>query len=161
MNYKEKLDEIRALVFGKEEKLAEEAPMEQEAAPSEEAPKPVYVTAEQFSAMKDEMESFKSDTMEILSKLTEMINSTEKNKVPTEMAEEPKEEVELKEEVKEEVIEEKVEELSAPKGGEALIHDPEGLVSNRVKTKLAAGRKKTTEDIVFEALANAGVWNQG
>ena len=153
MNYKEKLDEIKALVFGKEEKLMEEAPMEepkQEAAP-EEAPKPMYVTVEQFASMKDEVESFKSDITEMLSKLTEMINSTEKNKVPQELSEEVAEEV--IEEVKEEV------ELSA-QGGEPIVHDPEGLVSQRVKTKLSAGRKKTTEDIVFEALANAGVWNR-
>lgn len=160
MNYKEKLDEIKALVFGREEKLMEEAPMEEskEAAPEE--PKPMYVTAEQFASMKDEVESFKNDITEMLSNFAEMINATDKNKVPQELSEEVKEEEVEKEEVMEALSEEAEVELSKQEGGQPLVHDPEGLVSQRVKTKLAAGRKKTTEDIVFEALANAGVWNR-
>jgi hypothetical protein len=161
MNYKEKLDEIKALVFGKEEKLMEEAPVEEskEAAP-EEAPKPMYVTAEQFSSMKDEIESFKSDITEMLSSFAEMINATDKNKVPQELSEEVKEE-EVKEEESMEALSAEAEvELSKQEGGQPLVHDPEGLVSQRVKTKLSGGRRKTTEDVVFEALANAGVWNR-
>jgi hypothetical protein len=159
MNYKEKLDEIKALVFGREEKLMEEAPMEEskEAAPEE--PKPMYVTAEQFASMKDEVESFKNDITEMLSNFAEMINATDKNKVPQELSEEVVEEKE-EELVPEELSAEAEVELAKQEGGQPLVHDPEGLVSQRVKTKLAAGRKKTTEDIVFAALADAGVWNR-
>ena len=158
MNYKEKLDEIKALFF-KEEKLMEEAPMEEpkkEAAPEE--PKPMYVTAEQFASMKDEVESFKNDITEMLSNFAEMINATEKNKVPQELSEEVAEEV--KEEVVEELSAEAEVELAKQEGGQPLVHDPEGLVSQHVKTKLSGGRKRTTEDIVFEALAQSGVWNR-
>lgn len=145
MDYKQKLDEIKALVFGKEKveevELAEEV---KEEAP-EAAPAPAYVTAQELSAVKDEMAQFKSDVMEMLSAIAESMNSTPKDTVPVEASEE------VAEEVKEEVKEEEVE-LAAV---EPLKHDPASETKNSgVKFRMEAGRAKTTGDIVRETLAS-------
>src|SRR5210317_437504 len=124
-DYRKKINEIKALLLMQDPKL-EEVIKEEEAV---EEVKPSYATAEQFSMMKDELDSFKTEITEMLSAFAEMINSTEKNKVPAEMsAEEVKEEEDWEEvEVKEEVTEE-VELSAEEKVVEPLRHNPESNV---------------------------------
>jgi hypothetical protein len=152
--FKKKLDEIKSLLFLQ----AAEGEVEKEEVVEE--VKPSYATAEQFSMMKDELDSFKSEITEMLSAFAEMINSTEKNKVPAEMSaekveeEEVKEEVEVKEEEKEEVVEMSAEEKVA----EPMRHNPESNVKGEGGFKIAAGRRMSTKDRVFAQLAQNGAW---
>lgn len=148
MNYKEKLDEIKALVFGKVEeetpapveevKLEEE--VKEEAAEPAEAPAESYVTLSQFNELKEDTKKFMESVTEMLSSAMEMINATEKNTVPVEASKEK--EVEVKEEV----------ELAA----EPVTHNPELATREKeIKVKIGGGAKKTTADRAFDAWINS------
>ena len=142
MDYKKTVEELKAFFNGqidseKKVKLADE--VVEEPAKVEE-PKPTYVTVEQFNSLKEEQESFMTSVTEMLSKAMEMINATEKNKVPQELAEEKKEEVE-------EVVE------LAEEPAATIVHDPEGIEKQvKLNSPKNPTRRRTTEDIVMETL---------
>lgn len=141
MNYKEQIEKLKAIVLGSESKPEEVNLMEdeavKEAAPKEEAPVMEYVTLAQFNELREDTKKFMESVTEMLSSAMEMINSTEKNKVPVEASkQEPEEVVEL--------------------AAEPIQHDPElSVKGNDVKVKLGAGAKKTFEDRAFEAWINS------
>jgi len=145
MNYKEKVEALRAFFSAAEEpvkdievkeevELAEE-PMNEPVA-EEEAPAPAeYVTLAQFNELKENTKEFMESVTEMLSSAMEMINSTEKNKVPVE-ASKQEEEVEL--------------------AVEPVTHNPEEVVSNnQVKVKINGGAARTAEDRAFETWVNS------
>ena len=152
---KNKFEQLKAFFLGLEasdtkavEEVKEEevALMEEDVAKEEvqeEAPAPVYATAEQLSAIKDEIDGKLNEMADMLSKFAEMVSTTEKNTVPQEMSEDVKEEVE---------------EL-AEQAPEPVKHDPEGLTKEPLKFRIGAGGKKTTQDVVFESLRQSGLWN--
>ena len=152
MDYKEKINQIMG-VLG----LSKEAPVKEELAEDVAAPEaapaeapveaPAYVTVEQLSSLREEVEMFKKEVVDALAAIVEMGNKTEKNAVPAEMSAES---------VEEEVEEEEVVELAA----EPLKHDPEANVKNVSVKQFSQGRRKTTADIVFESLADAGLWQR-
>lgn len=136
MNYKEKIDQLKAIVLGsaKEEEVEEKVELAEDVQSEEEVSEPVpaeYVTLAQFNELKEDTKKFMESVTEMLSSAMEMINSTEKNTVPVEASK--IEEIDVEEEV----------ELSA----EPVKHDPELQVKNtQIKVKLGAGGKETTAD---------------
>ena len=144
MDYKKKVEELRAFFLGEEAKevkveLAEET-KEEVSEPQEAAPVQTYVTVEQFNSLKEEQESFMVSVTEMLSKAMEMINATEKNTVPKELS-------------KEEVVEEVVVELEEV--AKAFVHDPEGL-EKEINGSIPKNpnRRQTTIDVVMNTLWN-------
>jgi len=143
MDYKKTVEELKAFFNGQvtdesKVELAEDVAKDVVAEPAPEAPSPTYVTLEQFNSLKEEQEKFMVSVTEMLSKAMEMINTTEKNTVPQELA---------KEEVAEEVVELAEEPVAT------LVHDPEGLQKDvRLKAPLSPNRRMTTVDTVMSTL---------
>lgn len=146
MNYKEKIDEIKAMVFGKNEAIVDvvknkeveladapekDAPAKEAAPAVEAAPVAQYLTIQEFDSMKEDL---LNKVTEMMSSFAEMINTTEKNTVPKELA-------------KVEEVEEVVELATAP-----LVHDPEGLEKNELKFKIGANKQMTLEEKVMSRL---------
>lgn len=149
-DYKSKIDQLKAFFLGLEAKdeVKEEVALEEdmvEEVKEEAAPAPTYVTAEHLSQIKDEIDGKLSDMAEMLQKFAEMVSATEKNTVPADLSEV-------------EVVEEEVE--LSEQAPEPVKHDPESLKSEPVKFQISAGRKKGTEDVVFDALAKSGLWSK-
>ena len=151
MDYKKKLDEIKALVFGKEDKpeevkveLAVEKEEVKEDVNKEVAVEaaPSYVTATEFQAFKDENEKFKSDLMETFEKMIEMVGQNEKNNVPKELSVEPKEDV-----VKEEVIEMAAEQ-------KVVVHSPDSVEKEITGMRYGGRKSSSVKDRIFQALSN-------
>lgn len=144
MNYKEKIDSIKALFLSDESPKVEEVKEEVQLAEDvidkteevAEAPAPVeYVTLAQFTELREDTKKFMESVTEMLSSAMEMINSTEKNTVPVEASKE-EEEVEL--------------------AAEPVKHDPEAVVkSNDIKVKLNGGAPKTASDRAFDTWINS------
>lgn len=147
MDYKKKLDEIAALVFGKEIKPEEEkvelAVAKEEVKEEEVAVEaaPSYVTATEFQAFKDENEKFKSDLMETFEKMIEMVGQNEKNNVPAELSKE-----EVVEEVKEDVVEMASEE-------KVVVHSPESVEKEITGMRYGA-KSNSVKDRIFNILSN-------
>ena len=133
MNYKERIDALKSLFLSTEEPvkevevkeevaLAEDSTSEEKAPAEESTPAVEYVTLAQFAELREDTKKFMESVTEMLSSAMEMINSTEKNTVPVEASKE--EEVEL--------------------AAEAIVHDPEAIVTNSsLKVKIGAGANKT------------------
>ena len=152
---KNKFEQLKAFFLGLEAskenvEVKEEVALEEEVAKEEvkeEVAAPVYATAEQLSAIKDEIDGKLNEMADMLKMFAEMVSATERNTVPAEMSKDEKVEEEVKEEV----------ELSA----EPVKHDPESLSQEPLKFKIGAGNtRRGTKDDVFDSLVNARLWTK-
>lgn len=141
MDYKKLIDDIKAVVLGKEEELAVQKEVIEEEAPAVEAA-PSYVTVSEFQAFKDDNEKFKSELMETFERMIEMVGQNEKNNVPEELEE-------VKEEVVEEVKEDAVE-LSAEQS--VVVHSPES-VEKEVANVRYGSKRETIQSRIFEIIS--------
>lgn len=98
-----------------------------------------YVTKDEFDEKMAEMKAMYDKLMEKMATDEEM-----EKEVPEELSEEPQEEVE-----------EQKEELSAQEPAvEPIAHNPEANVDKKQNIKLAQGKMRGTQDIVFNKLFN-------
>lgn len=98
-----------------------------------------YVTKDEFDEKMAEMKAMYDKLMEKMATDEEM-----EKEVPEELSEEPQEEVE-----------EQKEELSAQEPAvEPIAHNPEVAVDKKQNIKLAQGKMRGTQDIVFNKLFN-------
>lgn len=112
-----------------QEELAEEEPMQD--MPSEEAPVEEYVKRSEFDAALKEMK-------EMYTKVLEVMSPEEGEEVPADLAQD----------------ESITEELSSQENTDTLVHTPDAQVEEKKMHLYAQGRKKTTEDYVFQSLFN-------
>ena len=112
-----------------QEELAEEEPMQD--MPSEEAPMDDYVKRSEFDAALKEMK-------EMYTKVLEVMSPEEGEEVPADLAQD----------------ESITEELSSQENTDTLVHTPDAQVEEKKMHLYAQGRKKTTEDYVFQSLFN-------
>lgn len=112
-----------------QEELAEEEPMQD--MPSEEAPVEEYVKRSEFDAALKEMK-------EMYTKVLEVMSPEEGEEVPADLAQD----------------ESITEELSSQEDTDTLVHTPDAQVEEKKMHLYAQGRKKTTEDYVFQSLFN-------
>ena len=143
MSYKDKIEALKA-IFNAPEVKPEEKPkvqLEEEVKEDvkEEAPKAEYVTIGMFNEMKETNKKFMETVTEMLDAAMEMLNSTEKNKVPVEASE---------------VKEKEVEELSEAK---PVLHTPKAPenVLEKPKYVIGAGGRQTTEQRAMSAFINS------
>lgn len=112
-----------------QEELAEEEPMQD--MPSEEAPMDDYVKRSEFESALKEMK-------EMYTKVLEVMSPEEGEEVPADLAQD----------------ESITEELSSQENTDTLVHTPDAQVEEKKMHLYAQGRKKTTEDYVFQSLFN-------
>lgn len=112
-----------------QEELAEEEPMQD--MPSEEAPVEEYVKRSEFDAALKEMK-------EMYTKVLEVMSPEQGEEVPADLAQD----------------ESITEELSSQENTDTLVHTPDAQVEEKKMHLYAQGRKKTTEDYVFQSLFN-------
>lgn len=112
-----------------QEELAEEEPMQD--MPSEEAPMDDYVKRSEFESALKEMK-------EMYTKVLEVMSPEEGEEVPADLAQD----------------ESITEELSSQEDTDTLVHTPDAQVEEKKMHLYAQGRKKTTEDYVFQSLFN-------
>lgn len=112
-----------------QEELAEEEPMQD--MPSEEAPVEEYVKRSEFDAALKEMK-------EMYTKVLEVMSPEQGEEVPADLAQD----------------ESITEELSSQEDTDTLVHTPDAQVEEKKMHLYAQGRKKTTEDYVFQSLFN-------
>ena len=112
-----------------QEELAEEEPMQD--MPSEEAPMDDYVKRSEFDAALKEMK-------EMYTKVLEVMSPEQGEEVPADLAQD----------------ESITEELSSQEDTDTLVHTPDAQVEEKKMHLYAQGRKKTTEDYVFQSLFN-------
>ena len=112
-----------------QEELAEEEPMQD--MPSEEAPVEEYVKRSEFDAALKEMK-------EMYTKVLEVMSPEQGEEVPSDLAQD----------------ESITEELSSQEDTDTLVHTPDAQVEEKKMHLYAQGRKKTTEDYVFQSLFN-------
>ena len=110
----------------KQEELAEE-PISEEA--PMEAPSMDYVSREEFESAMKEMK-------EMYTKVLEVISPEESEDVPVDLPQD----------------ESMNEELSSQENTDTLVHTPDAQVEEKQLHLYAQGRKKTTEDYVFQSL---------
>lgn len=112
-----------------QEELAEEEPMQD--MPSEEAPMDDYVKRSEFESALKEMK-------EMYTKVLEVMSPEQGEEVPADLAQD----------------ESITEELSSQENTDTLVHTPDAQVEEKKMHLYAQGRKKTTEDYVFQSLFN-------
>lgn len=112
-----------------QEELAEEEPMQD--MPSEEAPMDDYVKRSEFESALKEMK-------EMYTKVLEVMSPEQGEEVPADLAQD----------------ESITEELSSQEDTDTLVHTPDAQVEEKKMHLYAQGRKKTTEDYVFQSLFN-------
>lgn len=112
-----------------QEELAEEEPMQD--MPSEEAPVEDYVKRSEFESAMKEMK-------EMYTKVLEVMSPEQGEEVPSDLAQD----------------ESITEELSSQEDTDTLVHTPDAQVEEKKMHLYAQGRKKTTEDYVFQSLFN-------
>ena len=144
MNYKEKLEEIKALVFGeqkpKEEPKEEAVEMASEDEKMEEpkqeaAPQPQFVSLSEF-------EAYKSEMRDAFAQLLELFAQNDKNTVPAELSKEKEEEK----------VEEKIELSENEVEAEVIKHDPDNLEKESNGLKWGQNRGTSTRDRVFQSM---------